>query len=69
MDIKSAIDYAQLAVKKSSEENKNKDVPSTPEELAKQVGELMYLMSITYNKEQAHQKALEFLNGSEAKND
>lgn len=69
MDIKNAIDYAQLAVKKSCEENKDKENQPTPQELAKQVGELMWLMYYNYNEKQAHQKALDFLKGLEAKND
>lgn len=67
MDITNAIDYAQLALKKACEENKSKAIQPTPQEFAKQIGELMYLMKLTYNEGQAHQKAFEFINELEAK--
>lgn len=69
MEIKNAIDYAQLAIKKVCEENKDKTSPPTSKELAKQVGQLMWLTYYNYNEKQAHQKALEFMNKSEEKND
>ena len=50
MDITNAIDYAQLALKKACEENKSKAIQPTPQEFAKQIGELMYLMKLTYNE-------------------
>lgn len=69
MDIKNAIDYAQLALKKASEENKIKNKELTIEEQAEQLGQLMWLMYYNYNEVQAHKKATEILKKSEAKYD
>ena len=65
MDIKKAIEYAQVALKKVQEENKiqNKQLA------AKQLGETMWLMYYIYDNGQIHQKATEIINNLELKND
>lgn len=63
MDIKKAIEYAQVSFKKMQEENKilNKD-PT-----AKQLGELMWLMYQMYDNKEIHLKAQNIINNLELK--
>lgn len=63
MDIKKAIEYAQVSFKKMQEENKilNKD-PT-----AKQLGEIMWLMYQMYDNREIHLKAQEIINNLELK--
>ncbi len=63
MDIKKAIEYAQVSFKKMQEENKilNKD-PT-----AKQLGELMWLMYQMYDNKEIHLKAQDIINNLELK--
>lgn len=63
MDIKKAIEYAQVALKKIQEENKIKDRELT----AKQLGETMWLMYYMYDDEKIHIKATEIINNLELK--
>lgn len=63
MDIKKAIEYAQVALKKVQEENKIKDRQLT----AKQLGETMWLMYYMYDDEKIHIKATEIINNLELK--
>ena len=63
MDIKKAIEYAQVALKKVQEENKINNKQLT----AKQLGETMWLMYYLYDEEQIHQKATEIINNLELK--
>lgn len=65
MDIKKAIEYAQVALKKVQEENKIHNKQLT----AKQLGEAMWLMYYIYDDEQIHQKATKIINNLELKND
>ena len=61
MNIKKAIEYAQVALKKV--QNENKVVT------AKQLGETMWLMYYLYDNDSIHQKANEIINNLELKND
>lgn len=63
MDIKKAIEYAQVSFKKMQEENKilNKD-PT-----AKQLGELIWLMYQMYDNKEIHLKAQDIINNLELK--
>lgn len=63
MDIKKAIEYAQVAFKKMQEENHvlNKELT------AKQLGELMWLMYQIYDNRQIHLKAEDIINNLEIK--
>lgn len=63
MDIKKAIEYAQVSFKKMQNENKilNKD-PT-----AKQLGEIMWLMYQMYDNREIHLKAQEIINNLELK--
>lgn len=63
MNIKKAIEYAQVALKKAQEENKidNKQLTS------KQLGEIMWLMYYAYDDEQIHTKATNIINSLELK--
>lgn len=63
MDIKKAIEYAQVALKKVQEENKIKDRQLT----VKQLGETMWLMYYMYDDEKIHIKATEIINNLELK--
>ena len=65
MNIKKAIEYAQVALKKAQDENKKDNKQLT----AKQLGEVMWLMYSIYDDEQIHEKATEIINNLELKND
>lgn len=61
MDIKKAIEYAQVSLKKMQEENKmfNKELT------AKQLGEVMWVMYQMYNNREIHLKAQNIINNLE----
>ena len=61
MDIKKAVEYAQVSLKKVQEENKI----NTKQLTAKQLGETMWLMYYMYDDEQIHSKATEIINNLE----
>jgi len=61
MDIKKAVEYAQVSLKKVQEENKINNKQLT----AKQLGETMWLMYYMYDDEQIHSKATEIINNLE----
>lgn len=63
MDIKKAIEYAQVALKKMQEENRVLNKEPT----AKQLGELMWLMYQMYDNRQIHLKAEDIMNNLELK--
>lgn len=63
MNIKKAIEYAQVALKKAQEENKIGNKQLT----AKQLGEVMWLMYYAYDDEQIHTKATNIINSLELK--
>ena len=63
MDIKKAIEYAQVALKKMQEENRVLNKEPT----AKQLGELMWLMYQMYDNRQIHLKAEDIINNLELK--
>lgn len=63
MNIKKAIEYAQVALKKAEEENKINNKQLT----AKQLGEVMWLMYYAYDDEQIHKKAINITNSLELK--
>ena len=63
MDIKKAIEYAQVAFKKMQEENHVLNKEPT----AKQLGELMWLMYQMYDNRQIHLKAEDIINNLELK--
>lgn len=63
MDIKKAIEYAQVSLKKLQEENKILKKELT----AKQLGEIMWLMYQTYDNKQIHIKAQEIISDLELK--
>ena len=63
MDIRKAIEYAQVALKKVQEENKIKNRQLT----AKQLGETMWLMYYMYDDDKIHIKATEIINNLELK--
>lgn len=63
MDIKKAIEYAQVAFKKMQEENQTLNKDPT----AKQLGELMWLMYQMYDNKQIHLKAQNIINNLELK--
>lgn len=58
MDIKKAIEYAQVSLKKVQEENKIQKKELT----AKQLGEVMWLMYQLYDDNEIHYKAKEIVN-------
>ena len=61
MDIKKAVEYALVSLKKVQEENKINNKQLT----AKQLGETMWLMYYMYDDEQIHSKATEIINNLE----
>lgn len=61
MNIKKAVEYAQVSLKKVQEENKINNKQLT----AKQLGETMWLMYYMYDDEQIHSKATEIINNLE----
>lgn len=61
MDIKKAVEYAQVSLKKVQEENKINNKQLT----AKQLGETMWLMYYMYDYEQIHSKTTEIINNLE----
>ncbi len=63
MDIKKAIEYAQVAFIKMQEENRVLNKEPT----AKQLGELMWLMYQMYDNRQIHLKAEDIINNLELK--
>lgn len=63
MDIKKAIEYAQVAFKKQQEENEVLNKPPT----AKQLGEIMWLMYQMYDNREIHLKAQDIINNLELK--
>lgn len=63
MNIKKAIEYAQVALKKVQEENKKDNKQLT----AKQLGETIWLMYYLYDENQIHSKATEIINNLELK--
>lgn len=63
MDIKKAIEYAQVSFKKMQEENKILNKDST----AKQLGELMWLMYQMYDNKEIHLRAQDIINNLELK--
>ena len=63
MDIKKAIEYAQVAFKKMHEDNQTLNKDPT----AKQLGELMWLMYQMYDNKQIHLKAQNIINNLELK--
>lgn len=63
MDIKKAIEYAQVSFKKMQEENRKlKKLPT-----AKQLGEIMWLTYQTYDNTEIHLKAQNIINDLELK--
>lgn len=63
MDIKKAIEYAQVALKKQQEENEVLNKPPT----AKQLGEIMWLVYQMYDNREIHLKAQDIINNLELK--
>lgn len=63
MDIKKAIEYAQVSLKKVQEENKTQKKELT----AKQLGEMMWLMYQLYDNREIHLKAQDIINNLELK--
>ncbi len=63
MDIKKAIEYAQVSLKKVQEENATQKRKIT----AKQLGEFMWLMYQCYDDNEIHYKAKEIVNNLELK--
>ncbi len=61
MDIKKAIEYAQVSLRKLQEENKIQKKELT----AKQLGEVMWLMYQVYDEHEIHYKAKEIVNDLE----
>lgn len=61
MDIKKAIEYAQVSLRKLQEENKIQKKELT----AKQLGEVMWLMYQVYDENEIHYKAKEIVNDLE----
>ena len=62
MNIKKAIQYAQVALKNAQEENKNKQLT------AKQLGETMWRMYYLYDDTEIQEKATRIINDLELKN-
>lgn len=63
MDIKKAIEYAQVSFKKMQEENETLGKLPT----AKQLGEIMWLMYQLYDNREIHLKAQDIINNLEIK--
>lgn len=63
MDIKKAIEYAQVSLKKVQEENKIQKKELT----AKQLGEMMWHMYQLYDNREIHLKAQDIINNLELK--
>ena len=63
MNIKKAIEYAQVSFKKMQEENEIQKKLRT----AKQLGEIMWLMYQQYDNSEIHLKAQELINSLELK--
>lgn len=63
MDIKKAIEYAQVSFKKMQDENKTLNKDPT----AKQLGEIMWLMYQMYDNREIHLKAQDIINNLEIK--
>lgn len=61
MDIKKAIEYAQVSLRKLQEENKIQKKELT----AKELGEVMWLMYQVYDENEIHYKAKEIVNDLE----
>lgn len=61
MDIKKAVEYAQVSLKKVQEENKINNKQLT----AKQLGETMWRIYYMYDNEQIHSMATEIINNLE----
>lgn len=61
MDIKKAVEYAQVSLKKLQEENKINNKQLT----AKQLGETMWRIYYMYDNEQIHSMATEIINNLE----
>lgn len=63
MDIKKAIEYAQVSLKRVQEENKIQKKELT----AKQLGEMMWRMYQLYDNREIHLKAQDIINNLELK--
>ncbi len=61
MDIKKAVEYAQVSLKKVQEENKINNKQLT----AKQLGETMWRIYYMYDNEQIHSMATEIISNLE----
>lgn len=65
MNIRKAVEYAQVALKQLQKENKLNNKQLT----AKQLGETMWLMYYVYDENKIHEKATKIINNLELKDD